>query len=53
MTKKQILNELIKLIDEHYFNSYFMDNGISKNDKKAVRQFLEFRVFELETDKEY
>lgn len=44
-----IISELIKLVSEDFFKSYFEDYKITKNDKEVVLQFLEMRKIELES----
>lgn len=44
-----IINELIELVNEDFFKSYFEDYKITEDDKKVVLQFLELRKIELES----
>ena len=57
--KIKTLNELLKLVGENYFAPYFKSqenafDGMPAYELKGiVKDFLECRIIELETDKEY
>lgn len=44
-----IISELLELVKEDFFKSYFEDYKITEEDKEVVLQFLEFRKIELES----
>ena len=54
--KKAVLKELIKKIKERYFDSYYLDRWGRQEIadlKSETIDFLECRLIELETDKEF
>jgi len=52
MTKTKVLKELLKLVRNNYFESYFEDwkNPNTDDSKLIVIDFLEVRLIELEED---
>jgi hypothetical protein len=44
-----VIKELIDLINEDFFKSYFKNYKITETDKEIVLQFLEMRQIELES----
>jgi hypothetical protein len=52
--KLRTLRQLLKLVEEDYFEPFFKDwYASNKEAKLIVKNFLEARIIELETDKSY
>ena len=53
--KIETLKELLELLENGYFDDYFKgkDNEFDGCQDLAIKNFLECRIIELETDKSY